>query len=42
MPRLMLHALNLTFPHPAGGEKTLSAPVPDDMHAVLDALGLKP
>ncbi|MEI9904947.1 MAG: RluA family pseudouridine synthase [Asticcacaulis sp.] len=38
--RLMLHALNLTFPHPAGGEKTLSAPAPDDFKAMLAALSL--
>ncbi len=41
VPRLMLHALTLTFPHPAGGEKTLSAPVPADMQALSAALELK-
>jgi tRNA pseudouridine32 synthase/23S rRNA pseudouridine746 synthase len=39
--RLMLHALSLTFPHPAGGTKTLSAPVPDDMKALCAAIDLK-
>ncbi len=38
--RLMLHALTLTFPHPAGGQKTLSAPVPEDMADLCVALGL--
>lgn len=38
--RLMLHALSLTFPHPAGGTKTLSAPVPADMTELCAALGL--
>lgn len=41
VPRLMLHALTLSFPHPAGGEKTLSAPVPEDMRTLAAALGLK-
>jgi RluA family pseudouridine synthase len=40
VPRLMLHALALRFPHPAGGEKRLEAPVPDDMAALLTKLGL--
>jgi len=38
--RLMLHALSLSFPHPAGGTKTLSAPVPDDMTALCASIGL--
>ena len=41
VPRLMLHALELTFPHPAGGLKTLSAPVPQDFTAMLAACGLR-
>jgi tRNA pseudouridine32 synthase/23S rRNA pseudouridine746 synthase len=41
VPRLMLHAASLVFPHPEGGERRISAPIPDDMHAVLDRLGLK-
>lgn len=39
--RLMLHALSLTFPHPAGGDKTLSAPVPDDVKALCAAISLE-
>lgn len=38
--RLMLHALSLSFPHPAGGQKTLSAPVPDDMAGLCGRLDL--
>lgn len=38
VPRLMLHALSLTFPHPAGGDKTLSAPVAEDMTALCQVL----
>ena len=40
VPRLMLHAAQLVFPHPDGGERRISAPIPDDMRAVLDKLGL--
>ena len=39
-PRLMLHARALTFPHPDGGERTVAAPAPADMAAVLQRLGL--
>ncbi len=42
VPRLMLHALTLTFPHPAGGQKTLSAPLADDMANLAGTLLLKP
>lgn len=38
--RLMLHALSLTFPHPAGGEKTLTALLPEDMAELCRGLGL--
>ncbi len=38
--RLMLHALSLSFPHPAGGTKTLSAPVPQDMVDLCTEIGL--
>ena len=38
--RLMLHALSLSFPHPAGGTMTLSAPVPDDMATLCGEIGL--
>ncbi len=39
-PRLMLHAASLTFPHPAGGERRIEAPIPPDMLAMLDGLAL--
>jgi len=35
IPRLMLHAAALVFPHPAGGERRVAAPAPDDMAAVM-------
>lgn len=40
VPRLMLHAAALKFPHPSGGEKRVEAPVPPDMAQLLAALGL--
>ena len=40
VPRLMLHAKALTFPHPDGGERTIAAPVPADIAALLEGLGL--
>jgi RluA family pseudouridine synthase len=40
VPRLMLHAAALKFPHPAGGEKRLEAPTPADMAGLVAALGL--
>jgi tRNA pseudouridine32 synthase/23S rRNA pseudouridine746 synthase len=40
VPRLMLHARSLSFPHPEGGERTIEAAVPADMAAVLERLGL--
>jgi tRNA pseudouridine32 synthase/23S rRNA pseudouridine746 synthase len=36
----MLHAKALTFPHPDGGERTIAAPLPADIAAVLRRLGL--
>ncbi|HEY3695108.1 RluA family pseudouridine synthase [Phenylobacterium sp.] len=39
-PRLMLHASALRFPHPAGGEARLEAPVPPDMDDLTTGLGL--
>lgn len=39
-PRLMLHAAALSFPHPDGGTKLIEAPVPADMQALIEALGL--
>ena len=38
--RLMLHAAALTFPHPAGGERRIEAPIPADMRAMLEVLAL--
>lgn len=38
--RLMLHALDLRFPHPAGHEMTLSAPIPKDFRDMLMVLEL--
>jgi RluA family pseudouridine synthase len=40
VPRLMLHAAALTFPHPSGGERRVEAPMPADMAAVLASLAL--
>ncbi|WP_293907965.1 RluA family pseudouridine synthase [Phenylobacterium sp.] len=40
VPRLMLHATALKFPHPAGGEKRLEASPPRDMADLIAALGL--
>ena len=36
VPRLMLHAAELAFPHPDGGDKRVSAPTPKDFSAVLN------
>ncbi|MDP3659024.1 RluA family pseudouridine synthase [Phenylobacterium sp.] len=41
VPRLMLHAAALVFPHPDGGEKRVEAPLPQDMAELLGALGLQ-
>ena len=40
VPRLMLHAAKLTFPHPLGGERKIMAPLPSDFLAMLSALDL--
>jgi len=40
VPRLMLHAAALKFPHPSGGEKRIEAPTPPDMADLVKALGL--
>lgn len=41
VPRLMLHAASLNFPHPtAGGRFVVKAPLPADFLAVLSAAGL--
>lgn len=42
VPRLMLHASAITFPHPEGGSRTLVAPTPDDMSGLVERLGLTP
>jgi tRNA pseudouridine32 synthase/23S rRNA pseudouridine746 synthase len=36
--RLMLHAQTLAFPHPAGGERRVDAPVPADMQAFISRI----
>lgn len=41
VPRLMLHAARLAFPHPNGERMEVAAPVPDDMTTLAAALGLK-
>ena len=41
VPRLMLHAASLEFPHPAGGSKRIEAPLPPDFLAVMAAAGLE-
>ncbi|MDO8379472.1 RluA family pseudouridine synthase [Phenylobacterium sp.] len=40
VPRLMLHAGALSFPHPEGGTRRIEAPTPPDMAAILAAIGL--
>jgi RluA family pseudouridine synthase len=40
VPRLMLHAAALAFPHPAGGERRIAAAPPADMAGLTQALGL--
>lgn len=40
VPRLMLHAAALEFPHPEGGRKRLAAPPPEDFKTVAERLGL--
>ena len=41
IPRLMLHAAALSFPHPGGGgTKRIEAPIPEDMAGLITALGL--
>ena len=40
VPRLMLHARALRFPHPEGGEMRLEAPIPVDMAELVSRLGL--
>ena len=40
VPRLMLHAAALEFPHPEGGRRRVEAPPPADFQEVLAAAGL--
>jgi tRNA pseudouridine32 synthase/23S rRNA pseudouridine746 synthase len=40
VPRLMLHARALKFPHPEGGERRIEAPIPEDFAAVMARLGI--
>lgn len=40
VPRLMLHASRLEFPHPDGGTRTVEAAPPADFQAVAHAAGL--
>lgn len=42
VPRLMLHAFELTFPHPSGGERAIKACLPQDMLEVLRAAAIEP
>ena len=39
-PRLMLHAASLRFPHPDGGERTVTAEPPQDFRTLAEAMGL--
>jgi len=41
VPRLMLHARALSFPHPAGGTKRLEAAPPADVAGLIERLGLR-
>ena len=41
VPRLMLHASRLGFPHPQGGTCTVEAPLPCDIEAVLKAAAVR-
>lgn len=38
LPRQALHAESLTFPHPDGSRRTISAPLPDDLQNLLKEL----
>ncbi len=40
VPRLMLHAAKLGFPHPDGGTTYVEAPLPPDMRSMLAQAGL--
>jgi tRNA pseudouridine32 synthase/23S rRNA pseudouridine746 synthase len=40
VPRLILHARAIRFPHPSGGEAAIEAPLPADLRALIARLGL--
>ena len=40
LARLFLHAWRLDLAHPAGGRLTVTAPLPDDLRAVLESLSV--
>lgn len=40
VPRLMLHALALEFPHPEGGRRRIEAPVPEDFGDIARLAGI--
>lgn len=40
VPRVMLHAASLSFPHPEGGERTFAAPPPADFAGLARAAGV--
>jgi tRNA pseudouridine32 synthase/23S rRNA pseudouridine746 synthase len=42
VPRLMLHAAALEFPHPDGGRRRIEAQPPADFGSLLHAAGLQP
>ena len=42
VPRLMLHAVALEFPHPSGGRFRLTAPPPADFLELSEAVGVSP
>jgi len=41
VPRLMLHAAVLEFPHPSGGRRRLEAPTPEDFTLLARSAGMK-
>ena len=41
VPRLMLHARSISFPHPSGGEATIEAQIPLDLDGLATLLGLQ-
>ena len=40
VPRLMLHASALRFPHPDGGSRRITAPLPEDFRAAASSAGI--